>query len=550
MKLSFNYFGFYSQIVIVSVIIITETTAQSISCVHNNFGTIEVSPDVELIGAGQNIDTIEFWKAPDITNSLMFVSSKNLSVVEVWKYPFGTDDEQTPLTHTTLEPDNAEVNGLQVDQETDLLYVSVGSPNSHVSVFTLPDLEFVTNFNSNDASYSTEPNLTLLNLTNGDKHLYVSANTIVYIHNVSDAESENFGEYLGSFGTPHDLETMNADDYYQNLIIPDENTREGVYAYNPDGTDYPLPDQNNFGASTIQGDGEGIFLYNCSSGPTDQGIGFYVVSDQLSPNSEFEFYDRETWEYYGNLKVTGVSNTDGIASFPYSTPAYPMGVFAAINNDATTVIVDWETIFDEIAANGGLPVELTSFSGSVKNSTVTLNWETATEVNNYGFEVLRTSPHSPPYQGWKVEEWEKIGFIEGNGNSNSPKYYAFTDDNVLYGKYKYRLKQIDNDGTFDYSNEIEVFVGTIPSRIKLEKNYPNPFNPSTTIRFAVQDATEGYLIVYDAIGNMIAELFRGSIDAGRVYQVEFDGNSLASGIYIYRLHTLESIQSQKMMLLK
>ena len=129
-------------------------------------------------------------------------------ITDHWKYPFGTTDEQTPLTHTTLEPDNAEVNGIQVDQDTDLLYVSVGSPNSFVCVFTLPDLEFVKNFGSNGNSYHTEPNLTLLNLLNGNKNLYVSANNIVYIHNVSDASSQNFGDLLSSFIPIQGLETM------------------------------------------------------------------------------------------------------------------------------------------------------------------------------------------------------------------------------------------------------------------------------------------------------------------------------------------------------
>ena len=552
MKLPFKYFGFYLQILSAGTLFFSEATAQSSVCIHNNFGTIQVSPDVELTGAGLNIDTIEFWKAPDITESLMFVTSKDASLVEVWKYPFGINDDQTPLTHPTFDPLNAEVNGVQVDQDTDLLYVSIGSPNSHVSVFTLPDLNFVTNFGSG-ASYHIEPNLALLNLPNGDKNLFVSADDIVYIHDVSDTSSQNFGNLLGSFVPIQGLETMQADDHHQNIIIPDEKNKTGVYAYYPNGNDFPSSGQNNFGASTIQGDGEGILLYNCSTGPSDQGVGFIVVSDQLTSLSEFEFYDRETWEYYGNLKVTGVSNTDGIASFPYSIPNYPIGVFAAINNDGTTVLVSWEKIFNEIAANGGLPVELTSFSASVNNGSVTLNWETTTEVNNYGFVVERTSSLSPPFQGGGGEAgggWENIGFVEGNGNSNSPKYYSFTDDQVLLGNHKYKLKQIDNDGTFEYSNEIEVFVGAIPDGIKLEQNYPNPFNPNTTIRFAVEDATEGFLIVYDAIGNKITELFRGSIEAGRVYKVEFDGNSLASGIYMYRLHTLESIESQKMILVK
>jgi len=186
LNLFFKYFRFYLKIVIAATLIFSETEAQSTTCIHNNFGTIEVSLDAELTGAGQNIDTIEFWKAPDINESLMFITSKNSSLVEVWKYPFGTNDEQTPLTHSTFTPSNAEVNGIQVDQETDLLYVSLGSDASYVCVFTLPDLVFVTNFGSDGNSYHSEPNLTLLNLPNGDKNLYVSADNIVYIHDVSD----------------------------------------------------------------------------------------------------------------------------------------------------------------------------------------------------------------------------------------------------------------------------------------------------------------------------------------------------------------------------
>lgn len=548
MNLLFKHFRFYLQLLIAAIIFFPEMEAQNTTCINNNFGTIQVLPDVELMGAGQNIDTIEFWKAPDITESLMFVTSKDASVVEVWKYPFGTTDEQTPLTHTTLEPDNAEVNGIQVDQDTDLLYISVGSPNSFVCVFTLPDLEFVKNFGSSSNSYHSEPNLTLLNLTNGDKNLYVSADNIVYIHDVSDASSQNFGDLLSSFSPIQGLETMQADDFYQNLIIPDEHNTTGIYAYHPDGTHYPSAGQNNFGTNTIQGDGEGILIYNCSTGSSDQGDGFIVVSDQLTPLTQYEFYDRETWEYFGNMKVTGVSNTDGVASFPYFIPNYPMGVFAAINNDATTVLVSWEKIFNEIDANGGLPVELTSFSASFSNRAILLNWETATEVNNYGFEVERqVVSRSAP--GGALGNWENIGFVEGNGSSNSPKYYLFTDDQIFHSYYNYRLKQIDNDGTFEYSNEIEVFVKIIPSSIVLEQNYPNPFNPTASIQYAISNRQFVTINVYDVLGNKIATLVNEEKPGG-VYEVEFDGNIRASGMYMYSLQTLDNIISKKMMLLK
>jgi hypothetical protein len=548
MKSSIKYFGLSLPILFAGTLIFTKTTAQS-SCLHNNFGTIEVPPVVELNGYGKNVDTIEFWKAPNINNSLMFVSSKDTSVVEVWKYPFGSNDEQAPIGHSTLEPDNAEVNGLQVDPETDLLYVSVGSPNSHVVVFSIPDLTYITHFNSNGNSYHVEPNLTLLNLPNGDKHLYVSADNIVYIHDISDLASQDFGNLLGSFGTTHNLETMNADDHYQNLIIPDEKTMEGVYAYHPDGADYPSTGQNNFGASTIQGDGEGILLYNCSTGSTDQGIGFIVVSDQLTPSTEFEFYDRETWEYYGNMKVTGVSNTDGISSFPYSTQAYPMGVFAAINNDNTTVIVSWETIFDEIAAQGGLPVELTSFYSTLKNgATTTLHWETATEVNNYGFEVERKSSlyHSI---GGKIEEWERIGFVEGNGNSNAPIVYSFIDEDLNgSGVYHYRLKQIDNDGSYDYSHEISVSV-YIPTIFMLYQNYPNPFNPTTNISFSLPKDSRVRITVYNLLGQQIIEIVNDEFKSGR-HSISFDANGFPSGVYTYRMEAIDFVSTRKMLLIR
>jgi len=471
----------------------------------------------------------------------MFVTAKDNSLVEVWKYPFGTGDEQTSLTHSSFIS-TAQVNGVQVDQETNLLYVSVGRYASYVSVFTLPDLVFVTNFGSEDNNYhyQKEPNLTLLNLPNGDKNLYVSADNIVYIHDVSDVASPNFGNLLSSFNPIKGLETMQADDYYQNLIIPDEKNKTGVYAYYPNGTDYPSTGASNFGTNTIQGDGEGILLYNCSIGPSDQGNGFFVVSDQIITISEFEFFDRETWEYFGNMKITGVSNTDGIASFPYSIPNYPMGVFAAINNDATTVLVSWEKIFDAIAANGGLPVELTSFSASVKNSEVTLNWETATEVNNYGFYIERAIGNS---------DWLALGFVEGHGNSNSPKYYIFSDTNIVQsGKYHYRLKQIDNDGTFEYSNVITVNV-SVPDKFFLNQNYPNPFNPQTRIDYTLPEQQNVSLRVYNTLGELVKELVNEVKEAGS-YTVTFNASNLPSGIYIYRIQTESFAVNKKMTFLK
>ncbi len=334
------------------VYILTCNTALAQSfpnCQLPKFGTITVDPDIELNGAGQNIDTIEFWKAPDSTETLMFVSAKNNELVEVWKYPF-EGNEQTPITHSTFN--NSQVNGLAIDQESDLIYVAIGEPSSTVSVFSLPDLEFQMNFNKQGVDYQSEPNLTILNLSNGDKNIYVSADFPVYIHN---AET---GEFLNEFTPERGLETMAGDDFYQRIYIPDENNHTGVYVYNPDGTPYTNKGSNQFGQGVFNADAEGIFIYKCPlNNPVDNGEGFIVVSDQRSSQSEFEFFDRITWEHLGTLKITGVSNTDGIASYPFPLPDYPLGVFAALDDDHAVAIVGWDKIFEEIFPTTGIEEE-------------------------------------------------------------------------------------------------------------------------------------------------------------------------------------------------
>ena len=309
-------------------------------CELPQFGVIYVDPEIQVNGSGQNVDTIEFWKAPNSNETLMFVTAKDNELVEVWRYPF-EGNELTPLTHSTFN--NSQVNGVVVDQESDLLYIAIGSPSSTVSVFSLPDLNFIMNFNKSGANYHSEPNLALLNLSSGDKNIYVSADFTVYIH---DAIT---GNYIDEFVPTEGLETMAPDSFYQRLYIPDENNRTGVYVYNPDGTAYTDNGSNKFGTTQFDADAEGIIVYNCPlNNPVDQGNGFIVVSDQRTSQTDFEFFDRITWEHLGTLRMSGVSNTDGIASYPYPLPDYPLGVFAALDNDNSVAIVGWDKIFEEI----------------------------------------------------------------------------------------------------------------------------------------------------------------------------------------------------------
>ncbi len=195
-----------------------------------------------------------------------------------------------------------------------------------------------------------------------------------------------------------------------------------------------------------------------------------------------------------------------------------------------------------------LPVELASFSAVILDNGVKLNWRTETEVNNYGFEVERGVGSWPSAIG----KWEQIGFVDGHGNSNSPKEYSFTDNLSLTHNLtltlRYRLKQIDNDGKFEYSKVIEVNLGS-PQKFELSQNYPNPFNPVTTIAYSLPHPGNVKLAVYNLLGEQVAELVREFKEAG-VHTINFSAENLQSGLYIYRLEADGLVQARKMQLVK
>ncbi len=223
-----------------------------------------------------------------------------------------------------------------------------------------------------------------------------------------------------------------------------------------------------------------------------------------------------------------------------------------------------------------LPVELTSFTSNILTNGVELKWQTTTEVNNYGFEVEKKAPLNLP-QGETYGDWETIGFVEGNGNSNSPKDYSFVDNDIqnqLNGKYYYRLKQIDTDGSYEYSETIEINWTNgvtdvndnqgLPTEFALSQNYPNPFNPSTKIKYAIpsfgtQNPVSVKLKIYNVMGQEITTLVNEIKSPGE-YEVEFNGKGLssgmsakggyASGVYFYKIEAGNFVEVKKMILLK
>ncbi|MFA6469875.1 MAG: T9SS type A sorting domain-containing protein [Bacteroidota bacterium] len=228
-----------------------------------------------------------------------------------------------------------------------------------------------------------------------------------------------------------------------------------------------------------------------------------------------------------------------------STEVYIGGHFSAVSGSNRSIVAGMDD-----PNNAALPVELASFTASAKQNEVALQWQTATEVNNYGFEIeksrrQKSEDRSPD----KTNGWDKVGFVEGNGTTSASKEYSFIDKNIGAGKYLYRLKQIDRDGKFSFSQEVEVIIGGVPNMFALEQNYPNPFNPSTVISYQLPVNSHVTLKVFDVIGREVATLVNEVKEAGR-YSATFDAAKLSSGIYFAQLQSGDKIQLKKMLLLK
>jgi len=280
---------------------------------------------------------------------------------------------------------------------------------------------------------------------------------------------------------------------------------------------------------TVPGVGPGpsvlTFVYD-SSGPTVYGYinGVLVV----------------TMPQAGMLNVTG---TDEFKVGGYGSSAgMPAGSF-----------MDEFRFYDralsaaEVEATWGIsivPVELTSFTASAKGNDVKLLWQTATELNNSGFSIERKSAGS---------DYMEVGFVPGFGTTSEPKSYSFNDQNLRSGVYTYRLKQVDFDGSFTYSNEVEVEV-IAPAEFSLDQNYPNPFNPSTKITFSLATDSRVSLKVFDVIGQEVASLINQELTAG-VHNIDFNAAGINSGVYFYRIEAsgvngAKFVDVKKMILLK
>jgi hypothetical protein len=212
--------------------------------------------------------------------------------------------------------------------------------------------------------------------------------------------------------------------------------------------------------------------------------------------------------------------------------------YSAQNIDAQIVGI----ITDETST---IPVELTSFSAMQTGSTIRLRWNTATETNNHGFEIERQVKKDGAYNNWNV-----IGFKEGHGTATKPSKYTFIDNNFDNSatSISYRLKQVDYNGSFEYSNIVEI-KNIAPLEFNLDQNYPNPFNPATKIKYAISSKQLVTIKVYDTLSNEVFTLVNEEKPAGS-YEVVFDGSNLSNGVYYYTINAGSFRNTKKMILLK
>ena len=281
---------------------------------------------------------------------------------------------------------------------------------------------------------------------------------------------------------------------------------------------------------TGQGPGEGWY----SSGAIDYDLQngmFYLIYAQWDVNAN----------YY---------NAQGVTPYPvpcsfgeqyagigwnwvpvYSDPPPSQQLPTELENEGVSY-------YQVIVTDDIVPVELTSFTFNVSGNNINLNWQTASEKNNQGFQVQRKTTGS----------FQTIGFINGAGTTTKSQSYSYSDRNLEPGTYTYRLNQVDFDGTTYASEELSIIIDK-PVTYTLEQNYPNPFNPTTQINYSVAERGNVSLVVYDLLGKEVANLVNEVKEPGS-YQVNFNASNLPSGIYAYRIQSGNFVQTKKMMLIK
>ncbi|MFV1981171.1 MAG: T9SS type A sorting domain-containing protein [Rhodothermia bacterium] len=265
--------------------------------------------------------------------------------------------------------------------------------------------------------------------------------------------------------------------------------------------------------------------------------------------------------------AAGVSDVAPIGLFDMTTPVFPpsasyiwpaVAELALVPSAGALVLFPAGTFTTPAPCSGicpgtitvtsaVLPVELTRFDAINEHGTIRLSWETASEQNNAGFEIQRLERVVDP--GIPVEDWVAIGYVDGAGTTNNAQTYEYLVDDVQIGRNIFRLKQIDFDGAFEYSDHVEV-ISEIPGRFVLAPAYPNPFNPTTTVQFAVATDQHVEAVLYDALGKPVRSVYSDDVTANELTTIPVNGSRLSSGVYILRLEGQNFVGTEKLLLVK
>jgi photosystem II stability/assembly factor-like uncharacterized protein len=303
------------------------------------------------------------------------------------------------------------------------------------------------------------------------------------------------------------------------------------------GTNYYLADISHIDSNTLMIVGENGLILKTTNGGLTWNFQTSGTTNLLQSISLIDSNYGTVVGYQGTILRTYNGGIDWISQTSGTEKDLNAVFFINMNNGIA--VGDSGTILK--TNNGGIPVALISFTAEVFESEIKFNWSTATETNNSGFEILRFAQNDN-------NEWEDIGFVPGHGTTTETQHYSFTDNDLKPGKYQYKLKQIDYDGTFEYSQIVEADI-PFANEFLLSQNYPNPFNPTTKIEFRIADFGFVNLKVYDILGREVAILVNEEKPAGE-YEIEFNAANLPSGIYFYQLKAGQFSQTKKMILLK
>jgi photosystem II stability/assembly factor-like uncharacterized protein len=384
-------------------------------------------------------------------------------------------------------------------------------------------------------------NLITFSIITGGNNLIVGTSNGIYY------STDDGGNWIVSNVTEGNVQYLAAGSGYQYAVVTTGiSSNDGVYRSSDNGVSWNLIySTSSQYPSSLAATGSNVYLGDSFSGivhSTDNGNGFSTPSLQgtgvfsIYPNGQNIFVG--TSQESDNIYMSDLDATDWQPINEGLPPGTPINAIVADNfylyvgteNNAV-----WNRVIGQI-----IPVELTAFTAIPEGNDVILNWQTASETNNKGFDVERQVS----------SQWEKVGFVEGNGTSTAPHSYSYRDRNLNEGRYNYRLKQIDLDGSYKYSGTIEVQAGSTPDQYFLSRNYPNPFNPSTTIEFTVpENAGNVRLTIYNVLGEKAAEIVNGPLAAGK-YTYKWNAKNITSGIYFYELKTDKYVSIKKMILLK